>query len=44
MYTPFVYEIEEISSGKKYIGSKSSKNCTVDMLGTIYFTSSKNSF
>jgi hypothetical protein len=41
IYEPFVYEIEEISTGMLYIGLKCAKNCLESDLGKNYFTSSK---
>jgi len=40
-YEPFVYIIEEIDTGMKYIGSRTAKNCLHSDLGSTYFTSSK---
>src|SRR5690554_90454 len=39
-YEPFVYIIEEISTGMKYIGSRTYYQCLESDLGTKYFTSS----
>jgi len=41
IYEPFVYIIQEIKTGMKYIGSKTAKGCLEADLGTKYFTSSK---
>lgn len=40
-YEPFVYFIQEVETGIKYIGSKTQKGCLESDLGTKYFTSSK---
>ena len=40
-YEPFVYIIEEIETGKIYIGSRTARDCLESDLGQKYFTSSK---
>lgn len=41
VYEPFVYMIEELETGIKYIGSRFAKRCLESDLGSLYFTSSK---
>lgn len=36
----FVYRITHLLKNKHYYGSKTAKNSHLDMLGTIYFSSS----
>ena len=40
-YEPFVYIVQEKSTGKKYIGSRTAVGCKLTDIGSKYFTSSK---
>lgn len=45
MTTPFVYRIQEVSTGKFYVGVKTANDCTPEMLGRAirgYWTSCKD--
>lgn len=41
-YEPFVYIIKNTQNGKKYIGSRTAKNCLLKDIGKRYFTSSEH--
>lgn len=41
-YEPYVYIVQEVSSGRYYIGSRTKIKCKDSDLGQSYFTSSKN--
>ena len=40
-YEPFVYIVQEKSTGKKYIGSRTANGCKLTDMGSKYFTSSR---